>query len=203
VDLLDHEPVTPQVRAAALRVIATLPGVSLAAKVTDPLGRTGYAITMSGPPFYISSGAIQEPQYMSEWVVIAPTGDMLAVEWVAARLPAGVHQAPSSGAAPGPTKCPAGYTQAPAATSGVSSMCWYGQYTITRLKNGTTVIRPKQGVVRTAPLKPGQSPPQPVLLNQPVLEAAPGTVLFYHALVSAGWTSSVPPSSATVPQAGG
>ena len=202
VDLLDHEPVTPQVRAAALRVIATLPGVSLAGKVTDPLGRTGYAITMSGPPFYVSSGVIEDPQDMSERVVIAPSGDLLAVEWVAARLPAGVHQAPSSGAAPGPTKCPAGYPRDPAATRGLSSMCWYGQYTVTRLKNGTTEIRPEQGVVRTAPLKPGQSPPEPVLLNQPVLEVPPGTVLFYHALVSAGWTSTAPPPSATVTRLG-
>lgn len=94
--LLKLDPITPAVRAAVFRVLATIPGVSLTGKVTDPLGRTGFGITLTA-----GSGA-EPPGAVEETLVIAPrTGSVLADESVAAALPDGVTKAPASGAVPG------------------------------------------------------------------------------------------------------
>ncbi|MBN6050921.1 CU044_5270 family protein, partial [Nonomuraea sp. RK-328] len=62
-------PVTPQVRATAYRLLATLPGVRAENEVTDQLGRRGQAIV------YRSDSRVKE------WIVVDPrTGRILARE---------------------------------------------------------------------------------------------------------------------------
>jgi hypothetical protein len=91
------------VRATTFRVLATIPGVSLAGKVTDPLGRTGYGIALDTGTGPGSTGGQEEV------LVIAPgTGTFRTDEYVVTSLPAGVSAAPASGALPGPVTCPAG-----------------------------------------------------------------------------------------------
>lgn len=93
--LLKLDPVTPAVRAAVFRVLATIPGVSLTGPVTDPLGRTGYGITLN------EGSRGEPPGTVDETLVIDPgTGAVLADESVAANLPAG-FKVPASGALPG------------------------------------------------------------------------------------------------------
>lgn len=46
--MLLQDPVSPQVRAATFRVMAGLPGVRTLGPMTDPLGRTGYALAPAG-----------------------------------------------------------------------------------------------------------------------------------------------------------
>ena len=46
--MLLQDPVSPQVRAATFRVMAGLPGVRTLGLMTDPLGRTGYALAPAG-----------------------------------------------------------------------------------------------------------------------------------------------------------
>ena len=94
--LLKWDPITPQVRAAVFRDLAALPGVRSAGRVTDPLGRTGYGIEMTG------TGSGAERQVL----VIAPgTGSLLADEYFTTTAP---RQVPASGARPGLTSCPGG-----------------------------------------------------------------------------------------------
>jgi hypothetical protein len=70
-----EDPVSPQVRSATFKVMASLPGVRLLGPMTDPLGRTGYGIA-AGP---------QDPGNQNyhpvKAVVIDPaTGSLLATE---------------------------------------------------------------------------------------------------------------------------
>jgi hypothetical protein len=188
-DLLDHEPVTPQVKATALRVMATLPEIRLAGQATDPLGRTGAAITMD-QAFMISTAydiGSESPQLQA---VIAPSGNLLAEEWVATRLPAGVATSPS-GAVPGPTKCPPGYYKTPA----TRSTCYPTGFKITPDSSGYTITPPDPSY--NTGDKALRAYPQ-VTLNQPVLAVTPGTVTAYHAVVGAEWTNRPPPASAQV-----
>lgn len=65
-------PVTPEVRVAAYRVIADLPGIRSLGEVTDPLGRKGVGFTLP---------AIQLPGYgavRSELIVDPSTGALLS-----------------------------------------------------------------------------------------------------------------------------
>jgi RNA polymerase sigma-70 factor, ECF subfamily len=65
------DPVTPQVRAAVYRVIASLPGVRLTGITADPLGRPGY-----GVGFSLGGG-------QDEVIVVSPsTGALLSQEFV-------------------------------------------------------------------------------------------------------------------------
>jgi len=68
-----EDPVSPQVRSATFKVMASLPGVRLLGPMTDPLGRTGYGI----------AGGPQDPgnpnYHPLKAVVIDPaTGSLLA-----------------------------------------------------------------------------------------------------------------------------
>lgn len=47
-EVVAYYPVSAEVRAAAYRLLATLPGVTAAGQVTDPLGRTGQAVEYQG-----------------------------------------------------------------------------------------------------------------------------------------------------------
>jgi hypothetical protein len=73
-----NAPVSPEVRSAALRVLADLPGVTNAGGATDPLGRTGVAIaeTSSSP----LSGTVQR-----QLVIDPATGRLLATQTVVQR----------------------------------------------------------------------------------------------------------------------
>jgi hypothetical protein len=46
--MLLQDPVSPQVRSATFKVMASLPGVRVLGLMTDPLGRTGYALAPGG-----------------------------------------------------------------------------------------------------------------------------------------------------------
>ncbi|HEY1920697.1 MAG TPA: hypothetical protein VGH27_34435 [Streptosporangiaceae bacterium] len=55
--LLEEDPITPQVRSAVFTDLAKLPGVHSIGQVTDPLGRTGYGIALSAASSTASSPA--------------------------------------------------------------------------------------------------------------------------------------------------
>lgn len=56
-DLL-MDPVSSQVRAAAYRVMATIPGIKLLGLIRDPFGRLGYGLRLDGFRLYGSDGSI-------------------------------------------------------------------------------------------------------------------------------------------------
>jgi hypothetical protein len=94
--LLKWDPIAPRVRAAVFRDLAALPGVRSAGRVTDPLGRPGYGIEMTGTG----------PSGEREVLVIAPgTGSLLADEFLTTTAP---RPLAPGGARPGPTSCPRG-----------------------------------------------------------------------------------------------
>jgi hypothetical protein len=69
--MLMDEPVPAQVRVAAYRMLAGLPGVRTIGAVTDPLGRAGVAVEMRGE---------SDPK-MSERIIVEPSsGRLLARE---------------------------------------------------------------------------------------------------------------------------
>jgi len=71
-------PVSPEVRSAALRLLADLPGVTNAGQVTDPLGRTGTAVAMTGTDPL--SGTVQR-----QLVIEPATGRLLASQTIVER----------------------------------------------------------------------------------------------------------------------
>jgi len=73
-----NAPVPPEVRSAALRLLADLPGVTNAGGATDPLGRTGVAIAeTSTDPL---SGTVQR-----QLVIDPATGRLLATQTIVQR----------------------------------------------------------------------------------------------------------------------
>jgi hypothetical protein len=160
--LLKLDPITPQVRAAVFRVLATLPGVSSIGQVTDPLGRTGDGIEL---------GAAGLPG--GEVLVIAPaSGALLADEY----LTAGTGSSAASGAVPGPTSCPAD-TKVIRFSKGTGCV---PPADITRVqgKKIKAIRLVGGGVIQ--------------LLDQPQLAVPAGTVISYEVVVSSGWTDAQP-----------
>jgi hypothetical protein len=202
-DLLDRDPVTPQVRAAAFRVIATLPGIRLQGRVTDPLGRTGYGVTMPGA--YRLEGPPPGDSHQLRVAIDPATGALLATESVSTKLPAGIARPSASGAAPGTTTCPAGYHPGQG-TSGGHIVTWClpkgwgvippkGHVTT---KDGGSVWNPSQDseIFETAGT---HSSAVPFILGTPELAVPVGTVVSYDATVNAGWTDAPPSASASTP----
>lgn len=74
VHIIMRFPVSPKVRAAAYRMIASLPGVTAVGEVTDPLGRRGRAVSI---PRTTDTG---ESEGVDRLVVDAETGLPLALE---------------------------------------------------------------------------------------------------------------------------
>jgi hypothetical protein len=74
VHIIMHFPVSPKVRAAAYRMIASLPSVTAVGEVTDPLGRRGRAVSI---PRTTDTG---ESEGVDRLVVDAETGLPLALE---------------------------------------------------------------------------------------------------------------------------
>jgi hypothetical protein len=75
--MLLQDPVSPQVRSATFKVMAALPGVRVLGLMTDPLGRTGYALAPGGQ----SPNADPENYNPLQVILIDPqTGSYLATE---------------------------------------------------------------------------------------------------------------------------
>jgi hypothetical protein len=114
VSLISDAPVPPAVRAAALRLLASIPGIRLEDRVTDPLGRTGYGITT--PYVYNWAGATGDlikafnsaaPEARTR-LIISADSTLLAQESVAvAQTNRLSRETPASGAIPF-AACPAG-----------------------------------------------------------------------------------------------
>lgn len=186
-DLLDRDPVTPQVRAAAFRVIATLPGIRLEGRVTDPLGRTGYGVTMPGA--YRLEGPPPGDSHQLRVAINPATGALLATESVSTKLPDGIARPSASGAALGSTTCPAGYHPVQV-TRGGHIVTWC-------LPKGWRIIQGQYSEI--AGTADTRSSAVPFILGTPQLAVPVGTVVSYDATVTAGWTDAPPPASALTP----
>jgi hypothetical protein len=163
--LLQFDPLTPAVRAAVYRVLATIPGVYATGRYTDPLGRSGDGIAM-----HMTANIGGQGQAMV--LVIAPgTGTFLDQLTIADSLEAGTHEVPASGALPGLTKCPAG--------SKAMTL------------NGGTICEPTVG---KCSVHSGQATGcgGDVQLHVPTLALPIGGVIDCYAVQSAGWTNASP-----------
>jgi hypothetical protein len=192
--LLDHDPVSPAVRAAALRVLATLPDIQLEGTVTDSLGRKGAAISVPGItaiPWGTGWGqsvpASMDPKaYPRLRIVLSPSGVLLDEEYATtAPSLSGLSVFPPSGAIPGPTKCPAGWYPYDHGNS-----CAKDGDVVHDLGGGSFEI--------TGPHGGPASGKVPVFLNQPKVAVPTGTVLAYRAFIGAEWTNDTPSASASV-----
>jgi hypothetical protein len=183
-------PVPPAVRAAAFRLLATIPGIRLEGQVTDPLGRTGYAITT---PFKYSGGAElddgsqgynQAVPVARERLIFTASGVLLADEDVAveptstlADMDTGAtssgHGTPASGAIPGPLACPSKKVWGDFPEL-ILNVCWYD---------------------------PRKTPQAATLtLGLPILAVPAGTVTRYTAYLGTDLTNDTPsPPPASLP----
>jgi hypothetical protein len=199
-DLLDHEPITPQVRAAAFRVLAGLPGIQMLGKATDPVGRPGYMIGLEGgaSKTFGANGVLGGDLTL----VISPaTGTLLAEESVATSSSSSSvngKQPPASGAIPGGTAC--GVSQS-SATTPVMIVGGPGSHRYTH--DGYTYCVPAGATVKVLPSGDGISdfvawstPHQSGVMSQnplgPVVSVPPGTVTAAYTILSAGWTDATP-----------
>jgi hypothetical protein len=184
--LLGHDPVTSAVRAAAFRVLAALPGIRLEGKVTDPLGRAGYGISLPGALISVDPGSVGSSAERS-LIVVSPSATVLAEETLASRpTTTAVHVMPASGAIPGSTTCPAGwYAVSPA-----------GPYVVSHRQE---CIRKGDHITSDGRITgPNGGPPKtfgPIPLGVPILAVPAGTVVGYTAYLSAGWANAAPPPS--------
>ncbi|MEV5749592.1 CU044_5270 family protein [Actinoallomurus sp. NPDC052308] len=96
-DLLADAPTPPKVRAAAFRMLATLPGVQAGGRTTDPLGRTGTVISLpveTTVPLGIYTAPKQLGTYQRQWIIDPGTGTLLAMRDVVATPPHGSRRLP-------------------------------------------------------------------------------------------------------------
>jgi hypothetical protein len=129
--LLKWDPITPQVRAAVFRNLAALPGVRSVGAVTDPLGRSGYGIELTGTG----------PGAEREILVIAPgTGSLLADEYFTTTAPRNV---PASGARPGLTSCPGGKKPIRLNVCGYKQFTRHGKKYVEEIALGPQLILPR------------------------------------------------------------
>ncbi|HEY6792265.1 MAG TPA: hypothetical protein VI365_33625 [Trebonia sp.] len=185
VGLIRSAGITPGVRAAAFRIIAAMPGISVSGLVKDPLGRTGYDVTLPGvggisvEPGATGTNATPKAQYR---MVISPAGAVLATEYVAVAPTTNlVSVMPASGAIPGPTSCQAGQEQ-------IGNQCW--------IKYPAPKVLPS--VAKGARIVPVPALGGPGLtLGAPVLAVPAGTLVEYQAFLGSGLTNAMP--SATIP----
>ncbi|MEV0150754.1 MULTISPECIES: CU044_5270 family protein [unclassified Nonomuraea] len=77
VSLILHVPVSPETRAAAYELMASLPGVTAQGEVADQLGRTGQAVAYTGPDSPFSNHEVRK-----RLIVDSTTGAPLAVETI-------------------------------------------------------------------------------------------------------------------------
>ena len=186
VGLVMDEPVTPAVRAAAFRILATMPGISLTGEGTDPLGRQGYGIALpgtlalaGGTPGVPGNNAVPKAQYR---LVISPSGVVLANEDVAVTPTTNlVPVMPASGAIPGPTSCQAGQQR-------IGNECFIRNPAPTVLPSAPKGVRILAGPALEGPV---------LTLGAPILAVPAGTLVSYQAFLGSGLTNSVP--SAAIP----
>jgi hypothetical protein len=187
--LLDHDPVSSAVRAATLRVLATLPGIQYEGTITDALGREGAAISMPGItaiPWGTGWGqSVPAGSDMTSYprlrIVISSSGTLIDEEYVTTSPTlSGLSVLPSSGAIPGPTKCPAGY---------------YSYDKGTACTEDGNIVHSSPGSFTITGPHGGRAPGKLVFLNQSVPAVPTGTVLAYRAFLTAGWTNDTPSAS--------
>jgi hypothetical protein len=129
--LLKWDPINPQVRAAVFRDLAALPGVRSVGPVTDPLGRSGYGIELTGTG----------PGAQREILVIAPgTGRLLADEYFTTTAPRNV---PASGARPGLTSCPGGKKPVRQNICGTRMITRHGKKYVEMIALGPQLVLPR------------------------------------------------------------
>ncbi|MFI6993925.1 CU044_5270 family protein [Nonomuraea wenchangensis] len=95
--LLAEAPVPPAVRAAAFRMLATLPGVKVESRTTDPLGRTGVVISLpleTTIPLGLSTAPKQLGNYRRQWIIDPDNGTLLAMRDLVATPPRGSRDLP-------------------------------------------------------------------------------------------------------------
>jgi len=208
-DLLDHEPITPQVRAAAFQVLAGLPGVEMLGQVTDAVGRPGYAIGLGefaaktyGWTSLVGSGLA---------LVISPTaGTLLAEESIASaqdvtnnnqevtRSTRAVKHPATSGAVSGPASCSSEFA------AGVREVrpthpYTYGGLTYCVPANATVKVLPEgdgtsDQVAWAVPHQAGVEWTAPL---GPQVELSVGMVTGAYTILSEGWTNDTPSASAS------
>ncbi len=95
--LLAEAPVPPAVRAAAFRMLATLPGVKVESRTTDPLGRTGVVVSLpleTTIPLGLSTAPKQLGNYRRQWIIDPDHGTLLAMRDLVATPPRGSRDLP-------------------------------------------------------------------------------------------------------------
>ncbi|GAA4589065.1 hypothetical protein GCM10023194_42330 [Planotetraspora phitsanulokensis] len=95
--LLGVAPAPPEVRAAAFRMLATLPGVKAEGETTDPLGRPGTVISLpveTTVPLGIYTAPKQLGTYRRQWIIDPDNGTLLAVRDLVATPPHGSRELP-------------------------------------------------------------------------------------------------------------
>ncbi|MFI0448934.1 CU044_5270 family protein [Actinomadura sp. 6N118] len=95
--LLSTAPASPAVRAAAYRMLATLPGVKAEGRTTDPLGRTGTVISLpvaTTMPLGLYTAPKQLGTYRRQWIIDPATGALMAIRDLVATPPRGSRKLP-------------------------------------------------------------------------------------------------------------
>lgn len=95
--LLAGAPAPPEVRAAAFRMLATLPGVKVEGETTDPLGRPGVVISLpveTTTPLGLYTAPKQLGTYRRQWIINPGNGTLLAMRDVVATPPHGSRKLP-------------------------------------------------------------------------------------------------------------
>jgi hypothetical protein len=189
--LITTGPVPPAVRAAAFRLLATIPGIRLDGQVTDPLGRTGYAITTpfrfatAWPDDDGSRGVNQAVPVAEQRLIFTASGVLLADENIAveptstqAELVMGTASSsrgtPASGAIPGPFACPS-EQQSGSFSQLIKNTCWYDSR---KIPQGPTLT-----------------------LGLPILAVPAGTVTRYRVYIGNELTDDTPlPPPSSLPE---
>ncbi|GLY76706.1 CU044_5270 family protein [Actinoallomurus iriomotensis] len=95
--LLSKAPAPPRVRAAAFRMLATLPGVKVGGTATDPMGRTGGVVSMpmvTTMPLGLYTAPKQLGTYERQWIIDPAGGRLLAIRDLVATPPHGSRALP-------------------------------------------------------------------------------------------------------------
>ncbi|GAA1726686.1 CU044_5270 family protein [Nonomuraea bangladeshensis] len=95
--LLAEALVPPAVRAAAFRMLATLPGVKVESRTTDPLGRPGVVIALpleTTVPLGLFTAPKQLGTYRRQWIIDPDNGTLLAMRDLVATPPHGSRDLP-------------------------------------------------------------------------------------------------------------
>ena len=95
--LLARAPTPPAVRAAAFRMLATLPGVRAEGTATDPLGRPGTVVSLpveTTVPLGLYTAPKQLGTYRRQWIIDPGSGTLLAIRDLVATPPHGSRELP-------------------------------------------------------------------------------------------------------------